>query len=151
LATAPEIAEREYSYLKDRSGAAFFVQIGPSLEHLDKSRPLRKSIRDLEKDVADAASRYAEIQNSFVEEAKAIRAELATRAPEIDNSDMKAPDPGSHAWALYDMESLARFDELAAGDADVRIGFPPLPRHDDDPGTIGQLLIILRGRLRCAA
>jgi hypothetical protein len=84
----------------------------------------------------------------LIDEAKAIRRALAERAPEVDNSDMEEPDYGSHDRARYDLDSFASFDRLS--EADHPLGYPILPRDNDDPGPVSKLLVILRGRFNAA-
>jgi hypothetical protein len=57
-------------------------------------------------------------------------------------------DPASHDWLTYDLDSFAKFDRLV--DADVLIGYAPLPDDAADPGPVSRLLQILRGRLHAA-
>lgn len=73
---------------------------------------------------------------------------MTERAFEIDNSDMEEPDHAAYSRARWQLNSFANFDRLA--DQDFLIGYPTLPKADDDPGPVSSLLIILRGRLRAA-
>jgi hypothetical protein len=152
LARMPEslnqLLEREYAYVARQDGRDFYLQIAPYLNVLAGNRRLRKLITKLEREAKERLDRFVAEQNVLIEEAKQVRFELAQRAPEIDKSDMERPDPASHARARYDLNSFARFDELTG--AEIRIGYPTVPKDTDDPGPVSTLLIILRGRLNAA-
>lgn len=146
--TLAEFAGREYEYLRRQEGRDFFLALARYVNALHGKRRIRRAIRRIEHETRDALRHYVNEQSEFVAEAKRIRRSLAERAPEIDNSDMQRPDPASHERIRYDLDSFARFDELA--DADMQIGYPVLPRDEDDPGPVRDLIVILRGRLRAA-
>lgn len=97
-----------------------------------------------------ATKRYVDGQNELVAEARRIRFDLAERAPEIDNSNMKRPDDLSHAFMEWELGSFAGFDDAVERDATLQIGFPAVPSDRVDPGVVSRLLQILRGRLRAA-
>jgi hypothetical protein len=115
---------------------------------LFRKRRVKRVIGHIERDMRDSLEHYVNEQTEFVAEATRIRRELAERAPEIDNSKMRRPDAASHERARYDLDSFARFDELT--DSDFEIAYPTLPSDQDDPGPMGDLFVILRGRLRAA-
>lgn len=143
-----EFTEAEYEYLVARSGADFFLALGPYSEALRSRSRLREAVEALEVETRERLDAFVSEQNAAVDEATAIRRELAERAPEIDNSDMEEPDLGSPERMRYDLDSFAGFDRLAA--SDHAIGYPLLPGRNDDPGPLPRLLGILRGRLRAA-
>lgn len=145
-----EFAQGEYDYLRGRERADFFLALAPYLNALHGKRSLRKIIGKLEREAREALERFVAEQNELIEEAKAIRGNLAERAPEIDNSGIQQPDPASHERARYDLDSFAKFDRLAAEDAALRIGYPVVPGDHDNPGSVSNLLGILRGRFRAA-
>jgi hypothetical protein len=62
---------------------------------------------------------------------------------------MEPPDHASHHRARYELDSFANFDRLAADESGI--GYPTVPKDNDDPGPVATLLIIMRGRLRAAA
>src|SRR5207253_7154559 len=106
-------------------------------------------IAALEDETRASLSEFVEEQAQMIDDARAIRVELAAAAPEIDNSNMEKPaDPASHEWLRYDLDSFAKFDQLI--DADVALAYPPLPDDAADPGPVGRLLQILRGRVDAA-
>jgi hypothetical protein len=146
--TLNEFIGREYDYLRRQEGRDFFLALAPYANALLGKSRVRRVIRRIEHDTRHALNRYVDEQRQFVAEATRIRHELAQRAPEIDNSDMQRPDPASHERARYDLDSFARFNELV--DRDIDIGYPTLPSEQDDPGPMGDLFVILRGRLRAA-
>jgi hypothetical protein len=64
---------------------------------------------------------------------------------------MERPDPRSHEYTKWDLDSFARFDDLVERDARLQIGYPTVPGDlDPDPGVVSRLLQILRGRYRAA-
>ncbi len=146
--TLIEFAGREYDYLRRQEGRDFFLALAPYVNALLGKRRVKRVIRRIEREMRESLERYIKEQTEFVAEAARIRRELAKRAPEIDNSDMQRPDAASHERARYDLDSFARFDELT--DADTEIAYPTLPSDQDDPGPMGDLFVILRGRLRAA-
>src|SRR5262249_8636841 len=103
-----------------------------------------------EVELRDALDRFVHELNLLTEEATAIRIDLAERAPEIDNTGMERPDPRTHEYMEWDLDSFARFDDLVERDVDSEIGYPTLPEQRGEPGVVGHLLQILRGRLRAA-
>lgn len=144
-----EVATREHEFLRSREGADFFLALPKYVEALHANRRIRKVIRELEREVEEASKRTRDEQVGLIEDAKAIRVELARRAPEIDNSNMERPEnPLSQTWMEYDLDSFARFDDLA--DAGVEIRYSPLPDRSDPDSTLSRLLGILRGRLSAA-
>jgi hypothetical protein len=146
--TVAEFAGREYEYLRRQEGRDFFLALATYVNALHGKRRIRRALRRIERETRTALEQYVTEENAFIVEAKKIRSELAERAPEIDNSGMQRPDAGSRDRIRYDLDSFARLDELA--DADLQIGYPTVPGDSDDPGPVGDLLIILRGRLRAA-
>jgi hypothetical protein len=144
-----EFIEREYRYLRRQEGRDFFLALRPYAEALNRKRHIRKIFASLEAEVQDAIASFADEQDAMIEEAKAIRVDLAERAPEIDNSNMERPEnPLSDDWMTYDLDSFVRFDELANNDVEIR--YSPLPNGEGDPGPVSRLLGILRGRLSAA-
>ena len=143
-----EFVRGEYDYLRGRNGRDFFLSIDAYVTALRKKRRVRQILEQLQEETKNALKSYVEEQNAFIDEAKALRCELAERAPEVDNSDWPKPDEASHEWTHYAYDSFAGFDELA--EADMAIAYPTLPQDDIDPGPVGDLLGILRGRLRAA-
>lgn len=144
-----EIATREYEFLRGREGADFFLRLAKYIEALRAKRRIRKVIRGFEQEVEEAAERTKAEQLSLIKEAQAIRLELARRAPEVDNSDMERPDdPMGRGWMEYDLDSFARFDELA--DLPVEVRYSPLPERGEPDATLNRLIGILRGRLTAA-
>lgn len=148
VASPSEMLIREHTYLRGLDGRDFFLALEPYTAAVSRDETTRRVLDELEAEVSSALSLYKDEYGNFVEEARLIRQELAARAPEIDNSDMERPDERSHEWIHYDLDSFARFDELA--NAELVLGFPTLPDDQLDPGHDGQLLGILRGRLRAA-
>jgi hypothetical protein len=138
----------EYDYLQKREGSDFFLALAPYIKALQDRPEIDEILKALEREMHEALQGIVDEQNEMIEEAKEIRVVLAERAPEIDNSDMEPPDHASHYRAKYELDSLANFDRIA--DADSQIGYPTVPRDNDDPGPVSTLLIILRGRLRAA-
>ena len=61
---------------------------------------------------------------------------------------MEAPDHASPIRWRYDLDSFANFDRLA--DDDHQIGYPIVPKDNDDPGPAAPLTSILRGRFQVA-
>jgi len=146
---AIDLAQNEYDYLQSRKGAGFFLALSQYSTALHDNRRIRKIFGELQKDVDEASQRTKNEQIALIEEAKAIRVDLAHRAPEVDNSDMERPaNPLSQTWTEYDRDSFARFDELAA--APVEIRYSPLPSASEPDATMSLLLGILRGRLTAA-
>jgi hypothetical protein len=143
-----ELLSREYAHLREREGRDFFLALAPYTDGLRGKWRLRRVLRQFEHEAMRALKRFVAEQNGFIEEARRIRADLAERAPEVDNSDMEEPDPGSGLRATYELDSFAGFDQLAGND--VSIAYPSLPKDDADPGPLRTLIIILRGRLRAA-
>ena len=143
-----DFVQGEYEFLRARNGQEFFLALGPYSNALHGRPQVREILSALEKETREALERFVAEQNEMIEEAKAIRLERAERAQEADNSDMEPPDHASHARAKYELDSFANFDRLAA--AGVAIGYPTIPRDNDDPGNLSTLLVILRGRLRAA-
>jgi hypothetical protein len=144
--TAAEFAAREYEYLRRQEGRDFFLALAEYANALHRKQRIKHVLRSIERETRTALDQFVGEQNALIEEAKKIRNELAERAPEIDNSDMQRPDIGSHERIRYD--SFASFDRQA--DADAHIGYPVMPSDHDDPGPVGALVPILRGRLRAA-
>jgi hypothetical protein len=145
-----DFLEAEYEYLARREGRDFFLALAPYANALYGRERFREILETLQGEMREALERFVHEQNECVEEARAIRRELAERAPEIDNSDMEQPDPRTHAYTSWDLDSFARFDDLVERDARLQIGYPTLPDDEGDPGIISRLLQILRGRLRAA-
>jgi len=143
-----ELVQGEFDYLVGRDGREFFLALTRYANALHGKRRTRKLLSALEVETCQALERFVAEQGELIEEAKAIRIDLARLAPEIDNSDIAEPDHRSHAWTSYDLDSFASFDKVAS--ADLQIGYPVLPRDDEDPGPVSKLLQILRGRLRTA-
>jgi hypothetical protein len=143
-----EFAEGEYDYVIGRGGRDFFLSLASYANALHSKSKIREVLSALEAETRTALERFVTEQNGLIEDAKAIRTELAERAPEIDNSAMAEPDHRSHEWTRYELDSFANFDTLA--NADREIGYPILPRDDIDPGPISRLLGIIRGRLSAA-
>jgi hypothetical protein len=142
-------AEDEYDYLQAREGRDFFLALAPYANALYKRGPIAEVITALEVETREALDRFAAEQNQLIEEAKAIRQELAERAPEVDNSGLEKPDdPAARDWVMYENDSFAKFDSVAA--ADIGIAYPVIHKDDIDPGPMSLLLQILRGRLRAA-
>lgn len=142
-----EFAAREYDYVRERSGSAFFLALAPYANALHARPRIRAALAEIESETQAALERFVGDQNAMIDEAKAIRVDLAARAPEVDNSDMDEPDHASPDRWRYEF-SFARFDRLA--DAHTAVAFPPLPRGDKDPGPVSDLLSILRHRLKAA-
>lgn len=143
-----DFVQGEYDYLRARQGRDFFLALAPYVNAIHGHSNVREILSALEDETREALERFVAEQNAMIDEAKAIRLDLAERAPEVDNSDMEGPDPASHARAKYDLDSFANFDRLA--ETDAQIGYPTIPRDSDDPANLSTLLIILRGRLRAA-
>lgn len=143
-----EFAEGECEYVKGREGRDFFLALAPYVNALQGRESIRDVLETLQAEMRNALGRFVAEQNELVEEAKTIRRDLAERAPEIDNSDMEQPDPRTHAYSRWDLDSLARFDDLIERDLNLQIGYPTLPDDQSDPGVMPRLLQILRGRLR---
>jgi hypothetical protein len=144
-----EFAQGEYDYLRGRDGRGFFLALAPYVNALQGRPRIGVVIAELEEETREATERTLAEQNALVDEARAIRVDLARRAPEIDNSDMTPPDEvRSDAWMTYDLDSFARFDELA--NAELRIAYPSMPDNSGNPGPVSDLLVILRGRLFAA-
>jgi hypothetical protein len=141
---------REYEYLRGREGRDFFLAVARYDDELRRKRRIRKALKRLERETRDAAKHYADEQNGLIEDAKRIRGDLAARAPEIDNTDMARPDEATHAYGHWRYDSFAGFDDLVERDARLQIGYPAVPGDHDDPGVLGDMLQILRGRQRAA-
>ena len=141
---------REYEYLREREGRDFFLALPTYIRTLDEKRRVRRSLAQLKTELTGNLKQFVDEQNDFIAEAKRIRDNLAARAPEIDNSGMEQPDPGSHAYTFWDLDSFARFDDLVERDASLQIGYPIVPGDHDAPGVVSKLLQILRGRHRAA-
>jgi hypothetical protein len=142
-----EFAEREYNNLREQAGRSFFLALAAYTDALRGRAKIAAIVDALEVESTAAANRFVDEENEFIDEAKSIRLALAERAAEIDNSDMVQPDAASHDYWRWDY-SLAKFDRLA--DANVRIAFPTLPRDDDDPGPVSDVISILRERFQVA-
>lgn len=143
------VATREYEIVRNRAGADFFLALSPYVQTLLAKRQIRKVIHGLEKEVTEAAERTRNEQVELIGDAKAIREELARRAPEIDNSNMERPEnPLAPTWIEYDRDSFLRFDEIAAEPVEIR--YSPLPGAGDPEFPLSRLLGILRGRLSAA-
>jgi hypothetical protein len=140
--------EQQYAFLARQEGRAFVLAIAPYLDFLSTERRPRRVLKVLEAETQAALQVFVDEQNGYIEEAVAIRRELAERAPEIDNSALVKPDDASPARARYDLDSFAAFDQLV--DRDIEIGYPTVPKDDGDPGQVSMLLVIVRGRLRAA-
>lgn len=138
----------EYDYLQKPEGSDFFLALAPYIKALQDRPEIDEILKALEREMREALQGIVDEQNEMIEEAKEIRVVLAGRAPEIDDSDMEPPDHASHYRAKYELDSFANFDRIA--DADSQVGYPTVPRDNDDPGPVSTLLIILRGRLRAA-
>lgn len=143
-----EFAKGEHDYLESRNGRDFFLALTPYVNALNGDPQIREVLSVLEAETQTSLQGFVDEENEMIAEAKSIRVELAERAPEIDNSDMEQPDPASHARARYDLDSFAKFDQLA--DADNTLAYPVIPQNGGDPGQVSRLLGILRGRLRAA-
>lgn len=147
-ATVSDLLERERADLARREGRDFYLQLAPHLDFLAKHRRLRKLIARLEQETQQRLAGFVAAQNRFIEEAAHLRGQVARRAPEVDNSGLERPGPESQHRFRYDLDSFAHFDELVR--VDSGIGYPALPRDGIDPGPVGTLLVILRGRLNAA-
>jgi hypothetical protein len=145
-----EFLAEENEYLRECEGRDFFLALAPSMKALEGQSEVREVLATLQAEVQVALHRFVTEQNDFIEEAKAIRRDLAKEAPEIDNSDMKQPDRRSHAYSTWDFDSFARFDDLVERDKTLQIGYPLMPDDTVAPGIVSRLLQILSGRLRAA-
>lgn len=143
-----DFLSREHQYVRSRRGRDFFLALSGHVGALRRKRRIRRVLEALEKESHAALRQFVNEQTKLEYECQNVRAELAERAPEIDNSTMERPDPTSRLMTRYSLDSFARFDELAR--ADVGIGWPSLPDDAADPTIVTTLLIILRGRLRAA-
>jgi hypothetical protein len=122
----------EYDYLRAREGRDFFLALAPYANALNGREVIREILMTLEAETQAALDAFVAEQNGLIDEARAIRIELAERAPEIDNSDMDEPEnPAAREWLTYENDSLAKFDRLV--EADHRIAFPGLPRTTSIP------------------
>jgi hypothetical protein len=140
---------QEYEYVRERVGGDFFLALAGYVNALDGKAEIGKILTALKAETQEALNRFIDEQNALIEDAKAIRTELAARVPEIDNSDLTPPDDvASEEWMSYDLDSFARFDELANND--LAVAYPSLPDDTPDPGPLSRLLGILRGRLHAA-
>jgi hypothetical protein len=148
VTTFSDRLEQQYAYLARQDGRAFVLAIAPYLDFLATEQRPRRILKALEAETQAALQIFVNEQIGYIEEAVAIRRELAERAPEIDNSALEEPDQGSPARSRYDLDSFAGFDRLV--DEDIQIGYPTVPKDDGDPGPVSRLLIILRGRLSAA-
>src|SRR5262249_32898412 len=127
----------------------FFLALVPYANALHSRRRIREIVTALEVETQETLQRFVDEQNELIDQAKAIRLELAERAPEIDNSDMERPEnPLSDGFMRYELDSFANFDQVA--DADIRLAYPSIPGEHDDPSPVSKLLGILRGRHRAA-
>lgn len=142
------LVQGEYDYLLAREGSEFFLALNPYVEALQGRARVRETIDALEAETRARLEAFVAEQNELIEEASAIRAALAERAPEIDNADLDEPDHASPIRWRYDLDSFANFDRLA--DADHPTGYPVIPRDNEDPEPVSKLLAILRGRFRAA-
>jgi hypothetical protein len=145
-----ELIDGEAEYLARQSGANFFLALAPYLNALERRERIREIISALESEMREKLDHFVREQNDLVEEAKALRAELAEHAPEVDNSDMEEPDHASHDYTRYDLDSFASFDRLVAADTTRGVGYPTLPTDDRDQTAVSKLLQILRGRVLAA-
>src|SRR5262245_25460004 len=108
MAESPsDFVKSELDYLRDQDGSDFFLALGPCVEALDNRPEIHAILAALKEEIQVSLGRFVEEQNAIVQEAKAIRAELAERAPEIDNSDLEKPDTRSHAYTAWDLDSFA--------------------------------------------
>ena len=141
-------AEAEYDYLRSRSGRDFFLALSRYAMVLRSKRRVRRIISKVEGEMRQTLEAFVVEQDGLIEDARGIRQDLAARAPEIDNSDMaEPPHAASDRWR-YDLDSFANFDRIAEGNH--AIGYPIVPKDDDDPGPTSRLIQILRGRFRAA-
>ena len=141
---------REYNHLTALTGRDFFLGLGSYVRELDGRAEIHEILSALKTETDTSLGHFVEEQNGFVEEARKVRADLAERAPEIDNSDLEKPDERTHAYTAWDLDSFARFDDLVERDKTAEIGYPLLPDAASSPGVVSRLLQILRGRLQAA-
>lgn len=148
--TAREVVLREYEYLQPLERTDFFLAIASYINAIRARRHIRRVLKKLERDRTGHLKRFADELDGFIREAKAIRTELAQRAPEIDNSDMEEPDHASYSRARWQLNSFANFDRLA--DQDFLIGYPTLPKPLPGRGSLARESIQLgrRGKQHCA-
>jgi hypothetical protein len=104
--------EDEYEYLLAREGRDFFLALDGYVTALDGRPEIREVLSTLQTELGAALQRFADEQNALRDEAAEIRKDLAERAPEIDNSGMERPDPRSHAFTAWDLDSFARLVPL---------------------------------------
>jgi hypothetical protein len=145
-----DFLSREYEYLRSRSGRDFFLALAPYATAVEARPEVREVLSALKSEMIASLQRFADEQTAFIEEATEVRAELAARAPEVDNSAMEQPDRASHGYTTWDLDSFARFDGLVERDKTLEIGYPLMPEDDYAPGVVSHLLLILRGRLQAA-
>jgi hypothetical protein len=147
---AADRLERRYQQLVRQERDADFVrQLSTYLTALDAERTVRSIVKRLHDDDEAATDQFNETERELVQEAIDIRRRLAEAAPEIDNSDAPEPNPATHAYGPWMLDSLAKFDRLANNTQ--RLVFSPLPYYDtSDKTPLATMLIILRGRLRAA-
>ena len=134
--TAREVVLREYEYLQPLERTDCFLAIASYINAIRARRHIRRVLKKLERDRTGHLKRFADELDGFIREAKAIRTELAQRAPEIDNSDMEEPDHASYSRARWQLNSFANFDRLA--DQDFLIGYPTLPKPLPGRGSLAR-------------
>ena len=100
------------------------------------------------------SAKYILLYSEYTPECKFLKVKLDSKSPEIYSKkmleeDLKYPNPTSHNYLLYDIESETRFDLLNVKDVHIKKIKSNLSPHDDKLGflpfaiTFEDLLFIL--------
>jgi hypothetical protein len=119
VANPLERLDTAYAEVLDATDEVFFRRLRDYARLLENDRKIRKAVKALKKDVADADAEFKAKDAAFVTELVALRNRLIEREPNADDTEATRPardpmDPAGsarfHAWIW----TLANFDAVAA-------------------------------------
>lgn len=140
-----ELLDRQFAFLTRQRGADFIRQLRLFLGVLRQDPRFASHTEDIRTELVDFFQRASEEDNRFLHEAVALRIELASRAPGVDDSDMEPP-PQDHGDMRY-RASFAHFDRVVSGEDSPVRGIPLQPTGSEDESRSGTLLGILLQKL----
>jgi hypothetical protein len=138
-----ELLDRQYARVRDKDGAAFFVELRRFVELIESQAQLTQTLDELRAEAAATEQAFREHDARLVPDLVELRQELVRLAPEADDSTMTRPQQEIltpvPAWNF----SLANFDQVATDGPDHVI-----QRTGYDDSRSGMLVAILQNKLR---
>jgi hypothetical protein len=137
-----DLLDRQYNLLRQKDGVPFLQELRRFYEFITAGpEEIVTVLTELRAEAETIERRFHQQDRALVEQLAELKAELAKRAPEADDSNMPRPQSGfrpGHEWTY----GFANFDQIVNDGPDRFV-----EQQDRDAGKSGMLIRILQAKL----